>query len=737
MRRCFVLAFLALFVLSCLPAVAQSKRPITDKDLFRFQWIGDPQVSPDGAHVVFVRVTVNEKKDGYDTALWMVATAGSEPPIRLTNGKRDTQPRWSADGKWIAFVRGPADSSAGESRDRKPPPSQLALLSLAGGEAWSITDLPRSAANPVWSPDGKQIVFLCDANASDLAKKQKKDSGGEAEHESDVKVITRAIYRFNATGYLDPKHSQHIWIVDVPATAEAKTTPRQLTSGNFDDREPIFTPKGKEILFHTNRAAEPYYELPKTEIMSISPQGGTAKLLATVHLGGLLGGIGEMAVSPDAGRLAFVGSVQQPVRSYSQPDMWILELNGKTEPVNLTAKYDYDVGSGVGGDNRAPRGAGSLHPVWSKDGSHILDVVAKQGRAILVSIDAQTGEITELTHGDQAVEDFSTSADGNTTVLNLSTPTMIDELFALGRDGSQQQLTNINGPLFGELNLTLPEDIWYTSFDGKKIEAWVQRPPDFDPAKKYPLILNIHGGPHTAYGWIFDHEFQWMAAKGYVVLYPNPRGSTSYGQEFGNIIQYHYPGDDYKDLMAGVDELLKRGYIDPAKLGVTGGSGGGLLTDWTVGQTHRFHAAVSQRDISDWTSWWYTADFTLFQPNWFKAPPFDDPQDYIKRSPITYIKNVDTPMMFILGDVDWRTPPGSGGEQMFRALKYMHRPTVMVHFPGESHELSRSGQPWHRVERLDHIVGWFDEWLMGIPNPEYNMPSDETTSPVKQTASAD
>ena len=333
------------------------------------------------------------------------------------------------------------------------------------------------------------------------------------------------------------------------------------------------------------------------------------------------------------------------------------------------------------------------------------------------------------------MEDFSTSEDGSIVVVNVSTPTMLDELFVLSSDGSQKQITDLNGPLFSELNLTQPEEMWYTSFDGKKIQAWIQKPPDFDPSKKYPLILDIHGGPHTAYGWVFDHEFQWMAAKGYVVLYPNPRGSTSYGQEFGNIIQYKYPGDDYKDLMVGVDEMLKRGYIDSNKLAVTGGSGGGLLTDWTVTQTHRFHAAVAQRDISDWTSWWYTADFTLFQPNWFKAPPFDDPQDYIKRSPITYIKNVDTPMMFILGDVDYRTPPGSGGEQMFRALKFMHKPTVMVHFPGESHELSRSGQPWHRVERLDYIVGWFDKWLMGIPNPELNMPSEETSAaPTKPTA---
>jgi dipeptidyl aminopeptidase/acylaminoacyl peptidase len=291
-------------------------------------------------------------------------------------------------------------------------------------------------------------------------------------------------------------------------------------------------------------------------------------------------------------------------------------------------------------------------------------------------------------------------------------------------------LTNINDELFSKLNLTEPEEIWYESFDGKRIQTWLQKPPGFDAHKKYPLILNIHGGPHVAYGFIFDHEFQWMAAKGYVVLYPNPRGSTSYGQEFGNIIQYRYPGDDYKDLMAGVDEAIKRGYIDEKKLGVTGGSGGGLLTNWVVGQTGRFAAAVSQRDIASWETWWYTGDFTLFQPNWFRAPPFEDPDEYRARSPISYINNVKTPMMFILGEADYRTPPGAGGEQMFRALKFRKIPTVMVRFPNESHELSRSGQPWHRIERLQHIVGWFDHWLMAVPKPEYEITLEEEV-PVK------
>jgi len=292
---------------------------------------------------------------------------------------------------------------------------------------------------------------------------------------------------------------------------------------------------------------------------------------------------------------------------------------------------------------------------------------------------------------------------------------------AVAGDGTQTRIADFNRKLWSQLNLTVPEEINYSSFDGKHIQGWIQKPPDFDPQKKYPLILNIHGGPHAAYGWVFDHEFQWMAAKGYIVLYVNPRGSTSYGQEFGNIIQYHYPGDDYRDLMAGVDELLKRGYVDPKKLGVTGGSGGGVLTNWTITHTDRFAAAVSQRDISNWASWWYTADFTLFQPNWFKAPPFEDSQDYSNRSAITFVKNIHTPVLFVLGESDYRTPQDSGGEQLFRALKYMRRPTAMVVFPRETHELSRSGEPWHRIERLEHIVNWFDKWMMGVPHPEFDI----------------
>jgi len=755
--------YLLVFVAGIGSVFAQ-KRNITEKDLWEFVWIGDPQVSPDGFRVAFVCVTVNEKKEGYNTSIWSVPTAGGEDPHQLTKGDHDSTPRWSPDGKYLLFLRA-------TEKDGKPEPQQLSILPMAGGDSFSFTDLPKSTGNPVWSPDGKSIAFTSDTNADDLAKQEKKkrkeeelkkavseippspstesskkpaeksgpakDEGekaarkveAETEHESDIHVITRAVYREDNEGYADPKRRQHIWVVRAPRSAEEKVQPRQLTFGGFDEGNVMWAKDGAQIYFTSLRVDEPYYELPKSELYSIGINGGTPTKLNTIDME-----VGDLSLNPDGKQIAFVASTTQPITSYTQPDLWIVDLSPNAKPRNVTAKFDYDVGSGVFGDNAAPRAGGRNVPLWTPDGRNLIEVYGREGKTILASFDVATGASTDLTHGNQAVGNFRASTDGSRIIYTVSTPTRINDLFILHTGGGEPaQLTNINEKLFSQLNLTEPEEVSYRSFDGKSIQAWVQKPPDFNPAKKYPLILNIHGGPHAAYGYIFEHEFQWMAAKGYVVLYPNPRGSTTYGQDFGNVIQYHYPGDDYKDLMAGVDEVIRRGYIDKNKLGVTGGSGGGLLTNWVVGQTTRFAAAVSQRDIASWMNWWYTADLTLFQPTWFKAPPFDAEQEFKARSPLTYIKNVKTPMMFILGESDFRTPPGAGGEEMFRALKFRKVPTVMVRFPNESHELSRSGQPWHRIERLENIVGWFDHWLIGVPKSEYEVASQEEV-PIRSNA---
>ena len=322
-----------------------------------------------------------------------------------------------------------------------------------------------------------------------------------------------------------------------------------------------------------------------------------------------------MALSPDGKQVAFVAATNQPINSYTETDLWVLDLSPNAKPRNLTPNFDFDIDGFIIGDSSPPRAGGLNKPIWTADGKGLIEVYSKEGMRNLALFDVATGNATDLTSGNHGVMSFRATPDGSKLVYVISTPTRVNDLFVLDRatsGSSPKQLTNINDELFSKLNLTDPEEIWYNSFDGKRIQTWVQKPPGFDPHKKYPLILNIHGGPHVAYGFIFDHEFQWMAAKGYVVLYPNPRGSISYGQEFGNVIQYHYPGDDYKDLMAGVDEVIKRGYIDDKKLGVTGGSGGGLLTNWVVGQTGRFAAAVSQRDIASWENWWYTARLHTF-----------------------------------------------------------------------------------------------------------------------------
>ena len=730
--RIRLLLILAIVTFAFGPAVAQ-KRNITEKDLFNFVWAGDPQVAPDGSRIVFVRVTVNEKKDGYNTAIWTVSTATGESR-QLTAGPRDSQPRWSPDGDYLAFVRVPE-------KDGRPDQPQLFILSMAGGEGFQFTSLPRGAGGPQWSPDGKMIAFVNGATPEELAKQRETlpvpppapqpaaspaaspaptaspAAKAAEQHESDVRVINRAVYRANGAGYLDTKHQQHIWVVTAPRTGDDKVTPRQLTSGRYDDGNVTWAKDSSRVYFDSDHTDEPYYELPKTDVYSVAVTGGAPVKLTSFDMG-----TGAFSVSPNGKQIAFYASVNKPVQSYTEPDLWVMDLAPNAQPRNLTRDFDFDLGSGVGGDNTAPRAGGGFPPVWSANGKSIIALYGKEGKANLGAFDVTTGKEMDVTSGNQALVSFRATPDAAKFALIISTPTRIGDIFWLDRAGAQpKQLTHLNDELFSKLNLTEPEEIWYQSFDGKKIQAWIQKPPGFDPNKKYPLILNIHGGPHAAYGFVFDHEFQWMAAKGYVVLYPNPRGSTTYGQDFGNIIQYHYPGDDYKDLMAGVDELIKRGYIDDKKLGVTGGSGGGLLTNWTIGHTTRFAAAVSQRDIASWADWWYSADFTLFQPSWFKAAPFEDPEDFTARSPITYIKNVTTPLMLILGEADWRTPTGSGGEEMFRALKYRKIPTVMVRFPNESHELSRSGQPWHRIERLEHIVGWFDHWLMGVPKPEYEV----------------
>jgi dipeptidyl aminopeptidase/acylaminoacyl peptidase len=694
-RFCSRLTVLSLTVAS-LAFAADGKRLITDVDLYNFQWIANAQISPDGAKVVYTLVKTTPKHDNYETSLWIIPSAGG-PARQLTSGSHDAQARWSPDGKLVAFVRS-------VEKDGKPQPAQIYLLSMDGGEARPVTDMPKGAGEPIWSTNGRMIAFSSNTLAKDFEKKK------DAPEESDVRVITSAKYRMNGGGYPEPDRTNHIWVVEVPQTPGSPQKAKQITSGEYSESDITWSRDASKIYFTSNRVKESDFKAPDSDIYVVSANGGGITKVASID-----GPIHALSLSPDGAKIAFIGDINSdggPGRSFSEPDLFVTGTEAGSTPKNLTATYDFDIGSGVGGDQSPPRGGGRSNPYWSPDGRTIIVASAEEGRVNLKRVDAESGKVSALTDSNFDLFSYHATPDGSKVAVLISTPTNIGDLFILdGKSGHSQQITHINGELFAQLNLTEPEMIWYKSFDGRRIQAWVQRPPDFQAGKKYPMILDIHGGPHSAYGYTFDHEFQWMAAKGYVVLYPNPRGSTSYGQEFGNIIQYHYPGDDFKDLMAGVDDLIARGWVDGDRLGVTGGSGGGVLTNWAIGHTDRFKAAASQRSIADWAGWWYGAD--MIAPSWFRGAPWEWEADFKERSPITYVNKVTTPLMLIEGESDFRTPPAYGGEQMFRALKYLNKTAVMVRFPGETHELSRSGKPVHRVERLDHIVAWFDKYLQG------------------------
>ena len=677
------------------------RRPMREEDLLDFVWIADPQISPDGTRVAFTRVEVDRKEDSYRTSLWVMDTGGGEARP-LTAGPRDSQPRWSPDGRRIAFVRKPEGEK----------PAQIHLLPMEGGESSALTALEKGASNPAWSPDGARIAFTSEANpALDGPKPEK------PKHEP-ARVVTRPMFRENNVGFYDFDHPQHVWVISAAGAA-----PRQITTGRYNEGAPRWSSDGAWILFVSDRREEPWFGLEESRLYAVSPErespadGAELRLVADFR-----GPVREFAEGP-AGRMAVIGAVlpEQP-NAYDQGS--VLELKGEwpvTKPRAVHATCRYAWGEGVGWDQHPPRGGGSTPFAWSADGGSICALASREGAAILVRIDLKTGDEHELTPRGLELIAGTCTPDGRVWALTLGSPERPGDLYVF--DSATGALTKRHAPneaLFEGLDLGSVEEVWLPSFDGRRIHGWIMKPPGFDPARKYPLVLQIHGGPHIAYGTGFFHEFHVLAAAGNVVLYMNPRGSTSYGWEFANVIQYEFPGDDAKDLLAAVDAVVARGYVDATRLGVTGGSGGGLLTNWLLTQTDRFAAACTQRCVTDWASMMYSCDFTMYLPFWFRKQPHEDPKEYADRSPGTFLERIKTPLMILHSEEDWRTPIAQG-EILFRALKYLRRPVVMVRFPGENHELSRSGVPSRRVQNQQHIRRWFDHWLQGKRTEEYGV----------------
>jgi dipeptidyl aminopeptidase/acylaminoacyl peptidase len=673
MRRTPV--FLVLVVTLALAAVpvrasGQSRGRLTVDTLLDWRTATDPQLSPDATRVVYVSGYADKMEDTNHSNLWIVTADGKDHRPVTQGSFRDSAPRWAPDGKRIAFL----SNRSGR--------TQIHVHWMDTGQEAQITDLQESPADIAWSPDGTQLLFTKLVPASGPAGVKLPPKPRGAKWADPPIILDRLWYRQDGQGYR-PYGNTHVFVV--PAAGGA---PRQITSGDYDHSNPAWTRDGQGILVSTLRRPEAEYDTDATDVFAVSVRDGAYRQLTTRK-----GPDNASRPSPDGRLIAYTGFDQRRF-SYSVTHLYVMDASGGNSRL-LTGDWDRDVAD----------------PEWAADGSGIYFTSGDHGSTNLYFVPAAGGAVKAITRGAQILSDVNIGAGGRVVAVR-SSPNETGDIvtFTLQQPQQATELTGVNDSLLNGVTLGDVEEITYKSFDGREIQGWIVKPPDFDASRKYPLILYIHGGPHSMYGVGFNHEFQCHAARGYVVLYTNPRGSTGYGQEFGNVIQHHYPGDDFKDLMVGVDTLIARGYVDASRMAVTGGSGGGLLSAWTVGHTDRFAAAAVQYPVINWFSFVGTADGGYGMGwRWFEKWQWEDPDDYVRRSPVTYAGNVKTPTMIITGEQDWRTPI-SQSEEFFRALKIRKVDTILVRVPDEPHGAVRN-HITHHIAKVLHIMDWFDRYI--------------------------
>ncbi len=683
-----------------------AKRRLTCEDFYALKFTSDVQISPDGNRIAYVLSVVAKEADDYRSHIWMVDSAGGRPREFTSGPKKDSSPRWSPDGKTLAFI---SDRSG---------KNQIFLIDVDGGEARQLTKAKNGASNPVWSPDGKSVAFIARTGPEDEGQTEETGSGGGAKGAEaipggaakdeekkfrDPLVVTRLKYKANGRGLLDYRKS-HIWVIGVDGGPA-----RQVTDGEYGDTDPAWSPDGKFIAFASNRTED--WDLNNlNDIWVVPAEGGEARKVTNT-----LGPCGEPVWSPDGTTIAYVGH-QNEYRGSTYSHLYTIPAAGG-EACNLTASFDQAVGSGIGSDMRS--GAHNGGPVWSADGTEIYFPAAVGSTSGVYKVAAVGGAVEPVLQGAFSLVALSYDAVrrhvGYAATDHL-TPADVWS-WELGAESAPRRLTKVNDGLLSAVALSAPETIHYKSVDGLEIEGWLVRPVGMQAGKKYPMVLEVHGGPHSAFGHAFFMEFQILASLGYAVLYTNPRGSGNYGQDFTRSVVGDWGGMDYQDLMAGVDYALATyDFLDAGRLGVTGGSYGGFMTNWIVGHTDRFIAAVTQRSVVDRLSFYGTSDIgALFGDHHFPGNPWDDTEKVLDRSPLQYVKNVVTPLLIIHSEQDIRCPIGQA-EELFTALRRQKKVVEFVRFPAENHELSRSGKPSRRVERYRRITGWF---------LKYNPPKEE------------
>ena len=653
-------------------AISQPSNKLEPIDVFDMEYVSNTEISPKGDKVLFQRNFKDIMTDKNLSNLWIVNFDGSGMMPITTGDHNAFSPKWSHSGDMFTY------KSNVEGR------TQLYLYNLQNNSTQKLTNVQSSIGNVEWSPDDKYLLFNSFVESADskLIKMPKKPKG--ADWNSPPIEIDDMVYRYDGGGYRRSGNNQ-IFILPVEGG-----TPRQVSSLDKNPSSAVWLGTDK-VLFSANLHDDSDFEPNNSEIHVLDINSGQVKQLTT-----RFGPDRSPAVSPDKSKIAFLG-YDDKYLGYQQNSLYVMDTDGSN--VKLVSEgFDRNI-SNIN---------------WMRDGKGLYFQYDTEGMTKIASM-SLSGKVKDIVDELGGLSlgrpysggSFTISQSGRYafTYGNVYNPADL----AVGFNGSKERLTHLNKDLFDYKELGRVEEVWYeSSYDGKRIQGWLVYPPNFDPTTTYPLILEIHGGPFTNYGFRFSAEVQLFASEGYFVLYTNPRGSTSYGKEFANLIHHNYPSQDYDDLMSGVDHVVKRDYIDGDNLFVTGGSGGGVLTSWIIGKTDRFRAAVVAKPVINWYSFVLYADnISFFYKYWFPGMPWDNLEEYMKRSPISYVGNVTTPTMLLTGEDDYRTPMAES-EQFYAGLKLNKVESMLVRIPGASHGIA--ARPSNLIAKVNAITAWFDKY---------------------------
>jgi dipeptidyl aminopeptidase/acylaminoacyl peptidase len=671
------LIFSFLFLLSFQIMIqAQLNPPFTSMDVFQLEWVTNPQISPDGNWVVYQRGGMDIMNDQRQSRLWMIKTDGTNHQKLTSNDVNESNPVWSPDGQKMAF------SSSTEQG------SEIFVYWIKTGKVARLSQLENSPSRVSWSPDGKWLAFSMKVPSKELSlvSPPKKPKG--ANWADPPKITTRFKHESDGSGYISPGFN-HLFVI--PAEGG---TPRQITKGDLNHRgTPQWSSDGGHLLISSNLKKDWEYDFRNTEIYKISVESGEVKTLTNRN-----GPDRDFAISPDGQQIAYVG-FDDKMQTYQVSRLYVMDIDGSNKK-EVKTNLDRSISS----------------PIWEASGRGIYFMYDDKGNTKIGYTDLSgKNKMVAPNLGGTGIGrpygggSFSVSKKGR-IVYTHTTPYHPSELALIEKGDSKERLImSLNNDLLKYRNLGKVEEVWYKStFDKRDIQGWVVYPPHFDAKKKYPLLVENHGGPISNYGDRFSPEIQLYATAGYVVFYPNPRGSTSYGEAFGNLLYHNYPGEDYQDVMDGVDVLLQKSFLTEDSLFVTGGSAGGIMTAWMIGKNNRFQAAAVIKPVMNWISKTLTADnYYGYANSRYPGQPWENMDAYMKFSPISLVGNIQTPTLVMVGTSDLRTPL-SEAKQLYHALKIRRIETALVEVPGAPHFISR--RPSQLIAKIEHILAWFDRY---------------------------